>query len=492
MLMLFSFITFMIIAFASSLQAKVITREATSSISVANGAYLITNNQITNISGNLQLETGSTVAGQGIDFTVGSITQNNRQIALTGLLSGQSEIMLTGNQEFTGNGKALEQLLLVSGSNNRIDGEVVLSYPLQLLDSFSSVTLALTRRLNNDILLNGGSLFLEEDLEFIDQMLVEGPGTISLNGRRLVFGARDLLFDTKLFFDGGQDIVLRSDVYVSVALTFSGANKITGNGHNIILDDGGSIAIGRGSSLLLHHVAVKNVHDSNLFCLDNVATLTLQLAQLLLSDNFTFSLGGIRYQRDCSIGGGNHTFAYQSVMPSVVASNASLTLESGLTFSYDPMSASQNLLQFEDSQSLLFADGVTFYISPTGMQLTNGQAFFDNTSYIIAPLSVDPLTQQVLSGGLILGNGTEGDDFSITLNSGALLDFVQGQLVYNNVDSASWTMVNEICTLRMEANTSLMLEQTLNIGPGRLNLSNAAYIAQSPGANFVGSVNIIS
>lgn len=491
MYLLISFILVTIFA-SSAAQAKVITRTKDSTIKVSSGACLVTNNKITNITGNIHFDPGSMLSGRGIDFAIGAITQNEKKIKITGGLDGQSNITLSGNKAFSGNGKQMSQALLVSGVNNRIDGEVVLSSPIQVLDSSSSVTLALTRSLNNDIILNGGTLYLEEDLRFIDKKLIEGPGLVKLNNRQLDLGQRELIWDTPVTFENAQDITLGADLYLSAKLTFSGTNIIRGNGYSIILGDAGQVVLEKGSTLLLHHISVEGLQDSNLCCLDNAATITVQLSKIFLDGDFTFSLGSFRFLGNTMIGGGDHIFAYQSVMPSIIASNSALSLEAGLTFSYDPFVFKKDLLQFENNQSLLSLGGSTLYISTAGMELTTGQVYLSNSSYVVSKLLINSETQEILTGGLFLGNNTSSDDCKLKLNTGSLLDIQEGRLVYRNVNSASWNMVNEICTLQMEANTTLTLEQTLNLGKGRLNLSGAASIAKSSGANFVGSVNIIN
>ncbi|QQR49418.1 hypothetical protein IPF37_01040 [bacterium] len=481
-----------LIVINGSLHAQVITRTKDSTLKIATGACLVTNNKITNISGTVFFDPQSMLSGQGIQFTTGSVIQNDKKIQITGLLDGQSQIFLNGSKAFTGNGKQMSQSLLVSGFNNRIDGAVVLSSPIQLLDSLSSVTFALSRSLNNDILLNGGEIFLEGDLRFVDKKVIKGPGLVKLNNRQLDLGQRELVVDTPLIFENAQDITLNADLYLSATWTFSGINILRGNGYSIILNDDGHIVLERGSTLLMHHLSVERLKNSNLRCLDNAATLTIQVSKLFLDDDFSFTLGGFRFLGNTTIGGGGHTFIYQSVMPSIIASNSTLIFETGLTFSYDPLVFRQDLLQFENNQSLLSLGGGTLYISTTGMQLTTGQAKFDNYSYVMAPLLIDPITYDVLSGGLMIGNNNGDYDFKITLNAGAFLDIAQGQLVYSNVNSSMWNMVNEICTLQMEAGTNLVLEQTLDIGRGRLNLSGAASLVKFPEANFVGSVNIIN
>ena len=92
----------------------------------------------------------------------------------------------------------------------------------------------------------------------------------------------------------------------------------------------------------------------------------------------------------------------------------------------------------------------------------------------------------------MIGNNDPNNDCNVIFNAGAFLDIVQGRLVYRNVNNAMWNMVNEICTVQIESGTSLVLEQTLDLSRGRLNLSGAASLVKVPGADFIGSVNIIN
>jgi 6-phosphogluconolactonase (cycloisomerase 2 family) len=168
----------------------------------------------------------------------------------------------------------------------------------------------------------------------------------------------------------------------NVCLTFSGRSFIRGNGN--ILDFGATstISIARGSTLTFSDITLNNIHESNLKCLDNLATLSLINTVIVLDNNYTFTQGKLDIV-DNVVVSGNNIFEYKSDQALTINRASKLTML-GSALSYIPTTSSSQLITFVDQSSQLYLLDATIYASAAGLSLIKGSLIVEGFSSLIA------------------------------------------------------------------------------------------------------------
>lgn len=409
--------------------------KSTSKIKVTSGATLTVENNINNFAGELVLEDGGSVEGGNVNFDEGVLNSGGTKSKIVGDLSlDESQIVLDGQKTFKGKAGAILESLKIKGSNNRLEGFLNVSKNIQLEDKSSTVTCALSGRIPCNLILNGGELFLEEDLYFVDDMFITGSGLVKLNRRKLKLGSQDITCGSQLYLDDAKDIELNANFHLAETWTFSGESVLQGNGKILYLDDGGEIVIEQGSGLMLQDVTIRNVNGNNIRCLDSNSTLSLQDASIILNSDYSFTTGSIEVIREFRIKGVDK-FIYQSTSQSKIYSYCKMVFESGITFSFDPIYDSsisdwdqvKLCWDFEDLTSVLELKGATFHVTSTGISLLRGKMVVKEDSSLVSEATTS-------SDGLILGDGISADnDFDIEVTAGSRLRMSSGYIVDRSV-----------------------------------------------------------
>jgi hypothetical protein len=164
-----------------------------------------------------------------------------------------------------------------------------------------------------------------------------------------------------------------------------------------------------------------------------------------------------------------------------VNSKTTLEIDQNMTFQYNPSSSASNLLTFMNATSVLHLNSSTL-VATTEMTLLNGTMIVDGISELVA---------QDGTNGFVFGNGNQDNDFACQINSGVLLSLTNGSLSYNNVNAASWNMINVSSLFSLLPGTTLHLFQTLDLGAGQLQLSRFANLIYEPSTMLSGSVNSV-
>lgn len=180
----------------------------------------------------------------------------------------------------------------------------------------------------------------------------------------------------KLLFDN-ISLIFNSNVNINVPVEFSGACKINGRGRRIFVQSGGGIAIRPGGTLIIEDAELDMIGDSNLRCMTDRGAITLRNSLISLSRNYTFSRGSILFDEDTMITGTNK-FIYATGLSSTIASQSTLFIDQGVTFSYAPRRGNKNLINMTNNTSSLYLNGCTLHSTRTGLQLDSGMVIFDN------------------------------------------------------------------------------------------------------------------
>jgi len=469
--------TLLLIASNYSLSA----RDQSSTVSVSNGASLSMDESLENYKGTLEVDNLSTLTGQTIEFVGGIFKDADNESKVTAKVS-PTTLFVDGNKVFRGDGRRMLKALEISGEGNRIEGEILPKDDIMINGAGSSVLLSLLRSLDHNIQIDGGIIALEEDLKFTDGKKINGSGTILLNDRSLIFGAKSLKMDTSLYFDQGNEIQLNANLYLSETWTFSGPfNTIVGNGNTLVLEDNGNLVVEQGSSLLLSNITIHGIAGNNIRCLDSAATMTLHNTLWIQNGDVVFDKGALTIVGSVEMRG-PHAFAYQSEMTSTLVKNAILSLDSGCTFSYDPIDGNRHCIAFEDETARLEFNRASLYVTKGGMQLTKGTILFKDKAQF---------TAEGESGEIIFGDGTASGDFKMGFGDASRLEVIEGTFCYRNTQTSSLDMPSVNSIIRISGDAILQLDNSIDLGPGRLQFFENALLTRQTGVDVNGSVEFL-
>jgi hypothetical protein len=234
---------------------------------------------------------------------------------------------------------------------------------------------------------------------------------------------------SSLKFGDGAVVELAASESLSRNWTFQGTSKVVGLGNNLTLGLY-DIQVLQPGTLTLQDVSITDVcnkgsSEKNLKCVGNNASIVLKDSSLSLSRNYTFTSGSITFNGDVLVTGTNK-FTYASTQASTISSNASLMLDTGITFSYAAAtSSSRDLITMTDITSKLFINGCSLCSTTTGLRLTNGTLVIDHRNSIYSEAVS-------LSQAMSIGNGTSANDLNVVLMPGGMLDVATGILSYEN------------------------------------------------------------
>lgn len=475
------------LVFFNQLESSVIFGSKYSMIKIDSGATCIIENPLYIENGVINTEPYGIVMGSEIIFDNSTLIDSGNKIRITATigtnvpLNGYG-IFLNGSNSFSGRAGTLYEPICVNSKDNLIQGNLTIYNDITLQDSNASVSVDLLTNLNGNIYLNGGMVcLLENSLKFKDGDRIVGPGTIYETGGKIIFGASPLTFSENMHFIDAEDIKVNSNITLQGAWTFSGNATIDGSLNSLYLSDSGSIIVDCGASLLIKNITIHGIQNGNIYCKDNNGTITFQNVNLYLEDDYTFSIGRFAILDQAKILGSSK-FIYQSPMESTILSRSTLTLDAGITFSYDPGCMRSDLIVLQDPYSTLELNGATLHATLTGMQLANGFLLVSNNSYLSSEQS------PTLDQGITFGDGF-GNDLALQILTSTKLEITRGSLKYKNIIGSSCIMQNMQSILQLDNGCNFYLYQNLNLGTGQITFMGGNFYFV-PGKLITGSTNV--
>ena len=232
------------------------------------------------------------------------------------------------------------------------------------------------------------------------------------NNDLILTGAFSIIGDAKIY-GYGNAMVLGGDLDLNYTITFIGDTIIDGRGNFLDIGDG-YLWVDSNKTLTLRNLVLKNLHDSNLVMEASTSQLVLDNVCIWLDNDYSFTQGRLFFYDDVIISGSPHTFSYKTTESSYIVGQTKLTIDHGVTFSYDPAEAHRDLINMEDATSYLCLDGCSLYSTPTGLRFTKGAVLFDN----LVTLSADG---DGIGDGIVFGGGVD-DDVTTKVLSGARVE----------------------------------------------------------------------
>ena len=221
-------------------------------------------------------------------------------------------------------------------------------------------------------------------------------------------------------------VLLNSDCVLTVPMTCYGQVEIDGQGHIFDISTCPGLTIASGSTLTLKNMIIKGISESNIGNADNSSILRLQNVRWIQSGNYQFTQGSLTITDNVLMTGASN-FVYQSSQTSTINAQSQLLFDSGMTLSYAPSSAANNLFNFYDQSSQLYLRDVTLCATTTGLQLTKGSLIVEGVC-------------SVLSDAIMANQGIQLGDGSSALNNIAVIVLPEsgfnvnsGFLLHNNV-----------------------------------------------------------
>ena len=314
-------------------------------------------------------------------------------------------------------------------SDNKMLGFGWFKNGFSLEDNTTTCTFDSVYPVSGSVDLNGGTLYLLQDLIFKNVTTITGLGAIWGNHYFLDFcsSINQLPAEAAEFKD--ITLGLNADLVLTDTVTLKGSCKIIGNGWDIDLGASGCIIVDANAQAHFSNITIRGVTSENFIVTDDTSELILENAKWVQSDHYNFAQGNILFLNEVDLIG-SYTFHYDSNLTSTIDYHTVLSITEGMIFKAGKKSSINDVdpLYFEDETSVLKFDSCSFIVTSSGMCLTRGKIELDR--------NVDlEIVGTTTSTGLVLGSGVESEDIILHLSSGACLSFRSGQLVYNNYKS---------------------------------------------------------
>lgn len=226
--------------------------------------------------------------------------------------------------------------------------------------------------------MRGGQLWLSKDLIFDKTVNMISSARIFGRSNSITFGksTTDLYLSPSITFDTST-LVFNSNTRIQAPMRFRNSCKINAMGKRLTLQGNAEITVWPGGNLIIENAEIWGVKKNNIRNLTDRGALTFRNTILVLSENFTFSRGSFAIDDQVTITG-TSTFIYTTAATSTILSLSTLSLEQGLTFSYQPSRPNSTLIFMSDPTSSMYLNGCTLYSSRTGLQLSTGTITIDN------------------------------------------------------------------------------------------------------------------
>lgn len=265
-----------------------------SAIKVRSGATMTVSLGLANVDGTIKKDAGAFITGEPIEFANGILESEGAEVLLTGQYIGETGIVnLRGNESFDAEPGLIVETVDVRGPNNRLEGQPLFSSDIVLNDPATELTVALQNKVNQNIVLNGGTLTLDDNLLFADDVRVTESGTVIFNGNQLSLGGADLVWSGTILWDHATDMELNSDVSVVGQWIFLGDAHVIGNGNTLDLTNGGTIWIKHDTTVDFSDIKIKGLGTGSIIFETETSNMKISQIEIEMNKHYTVTQGGI-------------------------------------------------------------------------------------------------------------------------------------------------------------------------------------------------------
>ena len=408
-----------------------------------------------------------------------------QDFVLTGTVAVLPCLILDSYDSIKINPGKLSRNLCCENDNNLIIGSGELDGDLYFTDQNSSLTWNLRNNIKRDVYLNGGRIRFANNSAIEDSYSFKNTGTIDLTTYNLNLGPASTEWSGGLYWIGdGSTLRFNNDIDLDGTWTFSGNVIIDGNDYALDLNSTSSIILERGANVTFKNITLKNLSRQNcITCLDDNCKITLNHTQMLLADDYLFDKGSIFIYHDSVLSSQGdfdtiYTFTYASTQTSTLDYFCTFKVGDRTRFSIGRQDSSittptRQPLVFGDATSTLLLDGGTLHITSSGMILTKGELSSNKFSKI-------EIENNKVEYSLVLGDGTEYNDFAVLIGGDSTLAINNGKLFYNNFSSTNrFKFANSSAVLEVDVSEGLTLLKDLTLSSGTIKVGQTGTVAGS-------------
>ncbi|MBD3273636.1 hypothetical protein GF385_04790 [Candidatus Dependentiae bacterium] len=484
-----NFLFLLIFNFSFLLSGNFKLKNSNSIFKVSSGSNFILDKSMNSIKGKVIKDSDAQISGLDIDFEEGTFQDDTTKVKMTGKLDfgDLKKIILNGGKTFQGKRGQVLQTINITGTDNIVEGVLFTVNDIELQDENTKVSFDIRNRLDANIKLNNGSLSLEEDLYFLDDKRLIGPGKIYLNGHKLSLGAKRLAWQEPIYFYSASDIELNSNTDLENVWSFSGYSILNGNNNLLCLCCDRAIEIKEESTLLLKDITLCGLSEDRIRCTSNNSKIIIQNAKIVLDGNFTFSIGALEFLNYVEFIGNDHKFIYESETTSTIRNNSFVCFSNNLTFSYAPKNDSRDLLVFEDFSSKMCLDSANFFVGKTGISLLNGELFVNGFSTLASQDTFFSYLSTGTPNGFNFGNSNYINDFALNILQNSILNLSRGSINYKNILDASLKMATYGSILGVASGAHFNYYQNLDLKKGKLVFEQGAWMRKVSDKVLVGT-----
>lgn len=301
----------MLLLFSSLLNAKFnfTSKSSTFGLSDTN-SFLILNRNMDTVNGTISLpdEAPGRISGYKIIFSDGVLRNSSTYCDLS---MNTTYDLATTNSIITANGDVIypslsqnisKPITVSSGATVSMGGGFILSSPITLTDSTSVLKLSVNTPINQNIVLNGGKVILQNVLAMGSGVQFIGAGTIDIAGNELMLSTSNP-FTGAVTFLNANGIVLSGSTTVSTQMTFQGvglSSIFQGAGNSLTFNPGSSIVVAPNHTLYISDLNIKNFGPNTgsfgFLNIDSTSTVVFENCSIELKGNYTHSAGTIIFK----------------------------------------------------------------------------------------------------------------------------------------------------------------------------------------------------
>ena len=295
-----------------------------------------------------------------------------------------------------------------------------------LQDATTTVTFNSVYPVSGIVNMNGGRLYLLQDVVLANPTQLAGLGTIIGNGHSIEFCESITALPANLKLIKDLNLFFNNNIELTSTLTIQGNCFIDANSNIFSLSDGAHIIVDTGAQLWEKNEIMENVNN-NITCVDDTSTIVLENVTVKMTGDTNFLQGGLLCQGLVKLAG-EFSFSYNSANPCTIDTLSTLCLDNGITLLIGKQTVdSPNPLVFNDNTSMLQLGECTLVVTASGLSLQRGRLALTGEA------TMDMVSSDTMTG-LILGDGLSADnDITIYLGPGSFTTFNAGAITYNNV-----------------------------------------------------------
>ncbi len=385
------------------------------------------------VDGTIKLNWPSQLTGKPLYFDNGFLTDGLYTLQLTCTLDPNNTYSIYMPGDTRCHGFTLDEIpfkCLARGNNNRFTGLQRFKEPnaITIANHQSSLSMGIQSELNQNIVMSGGTIGLEDNLGLGDNVLLTGSGTVNFNSFNLSTGQKALTWTDTLLFVNAKNLALGADSILYGQWIFQGDALILGNNNEIDLSHGATIWIKKNTTVTMYDTIIGGLGSGSIVFEDETSQLDFYNVNIDMDRNYNFSNGGIYVEGSCLVNVGPYLMRFDQ--------NATLTVDNA-TMYYNPLDYNDiNNIRFGANYETLNTKYVTYLRGGSvrkGDNLKVGPHKIAANKKLDRELIVSPLRPMIVNADPEIDGDGFAYQFALSPNT-ALVTIDSGQLLkYKNI-----------------------------------------------------------